>query len=137
MPGPFALGMVCPQLDMKVTEMALVGINQPGIEEVSAVALSRAAEGAACVGGGSAGLRKACSLEVKVRALPAERRQRVGYERQQVAANTACNFFYRRGGASSASAEFVCGNWCDACAHDVGRVFEVSESGLPEEGQLP
>ncbi|WP_246500178.1 hypothetical protein [Pseudomonas cyclaminis] len=36
------------------------------------------------------GLRKADSLELKVRALLAERRQRVGYERQLVAAVGAC-----------------------------------------------
>ncbi|MFZ5938871.1 hypothetical protein BGP84_06760 [Pseudomonas putida] len=36
------------------------------------------------------GLRKADSLEVKVRALLAERRQRIGYERQLVAATSAC-----------------------------------------------
>ncbi|MET3051955.1 hypothetical protein ABXV19_09025 [Pseudomonas alkylphenolica] len=38
----------------------------------------------------AAGLRKTDSLEVKVRALLAERRQRIGYERQLVAANQAC-----------------------------------------------
>lgn len=36
------------------------------------------------------GLKKSDSLELKVRALLAERRQRMGYERQLVAANTAC-----------------------------------------------
>lgn len=36
------------------------------------------------------GLRKGDSLEVKVRALLAERRQRVGYEKQLVAAIGAC-----------------------------------------------
>ncbi len=36
------------------------------------------------------GLRKADSLELKVRALLAERRQRIGYERQLVAAVGAC-----------------------------------------------
>ncbi|RQO51552.1 hypothetical protein [Pseudomonas sp. KBW05] len=36
------------------------------------------------------GLKKSDSLEVKVRALLAERRQRIGYERQLVAAITAC-----------------------------------------------
>ncbi|WP_371039855.1 hypothetical protein [Pseudomonas putida] len=35
-------------------------------------------------------LRKSDSLEVKVRALLAERRQRVGYERQLVASIKAC-----------------------------------------------
>jgi hypothetical protein len=35
-------------------------------------------------------LRKADSLEVKVRALLAERRQRIGYERELLAANAAC-----------------------------------------------
>ncbi len=38
----------------------------------------------------SAGLKKADTLEVKVRALLAERRQRMGYERELVAAATAC-----------------------------------------------
>ena len=38
----------------------------------------------------ASGLRKADSLEVKVRALLAERRQRIGYERQLVAAAEAC-----------------------------------------------
>jgi hypothetical protein len=38
----------------------------------------------------AAGLRKADSLEVKVRALLAERQQRIGYERQLVAAVNAC-----------------------------------------------
>lgn len=38
----------------------------------------------------AAGLRKADSLEVKVLALLAERRQRIGYERQLVAAVNAC-----------------------------------------------
>ncbi|WP_420130831.1 hypothetical protein [Pseudomonas putida] len=38
----------------------------------------------------AAGLRKTDSLEVKVRALLAERRQRIGYERQLEAAVTAC-----------------------------------------------
>lgn len=36
------------------------------------------------------GLKKSDNLEVKVRALLAERRQRIGYERQLVAAVTAC-----------------------------------------------
>ncbi|PZW76589.1 hypothetical protein DFS21_11041 [Pseudomonas sp. 2848] len=36
------------------------------------------------------GLRKSDSLEVKVRALLAERRQRIGYEKQLEAANSAC-----------------------------------------------
>lgn len=36
------------------------------------------------------GLRKTDSLEVKVRALLAERRQRIGYERELIAANVAC-----------------------------------------------
>lgn len=39
----------------------------------------------------AAGLMKADSLEVKVRALLAERRQRIGYERQLRAAANACN----------------------------------------------
>ncbi|WP_347815586.1 hypothetical protein [Pseudomonas sp. GD04042] len=38
----------------------------------------------------AAGLRKGDSLEVKVRALLAERRQRIGYERELVAAGEAC-----------------------------------------------
>lgn len=38
----------------------------------------------------AAGLSKADSLEVKVRALLAERRQRIGYERELVAAAGAC-----------------------------------------------
>ncbi|MFV2948032.1 hypothetical protein [Pseudomonas japonica] len=38
----------------------------------------------------AAGLRKTDSLEVKVRALLAERRQRIGYERQLDAAIQAC-----------------------------------------------
>lgn len=38
----------------------------------------------------AASLRKTDSLEVKVRALLAERRQRIGYEREIVAANAAC-----------------------------------------------
>ncbi|MEX0296541.1 hypothetical protein AAH995_24960 [Pseudomonas putida] len=38
----------------------------------------------------AAGLRKTDSLEVKVRALLAERRQRIGYERQLAAASVAC-----------------------------------------------
>ncbi|WP_019438315.1 hypothetical protein [Pseudomonas putida] len=38
----------------------------------------------------AAGLRKTDSLEVKVRALLAERRQRIGFERQLIAANIAC-----------------------------------------------
>lgn len=38
----------------------------------------------------AAGLRKADSLEVKVRALLAERRQRIGYERQLIAAVASC-----------------------------------------------
>lgn len=38
----------------------------------------------------AAGLRKADSLEVKVRALLAERRQREGYEKQLLAANGTC-----------------------------------------------
>lgn len=38
----------------------------------------------------AAGLKKGDSLEVKVRALLAERRQRIGYERQLVAAAGAC-----------------------------------------------
>ncbi|WP_258189899.1 hypothetical protein [Stutzerimonas stutzeri] len=36
------------------------------------------------------GLRKADSLEVKVRALLAERRQRIGYERELLAASEVC-----------------------------------------------
>ncbi|MEN5036728.1 hypothetical protein [Pseudomonas sp. TWI929] len=38
----------------------------------------------------AAGLRKSDSLEVKVRALLAERRQRIGYEQELAAASTAC-----------------------------------------------
>lgn len=38
----------------------------------------------------AAGLRKTDSLEVKVRALLAERLQRIGYEKQLVAAVSAC-----------------------------------------------
>lgn len=38
----------------------------------------------------AAGLRKTDSLEVKVRALLAERRQRIGYEKQMTAAIAAC-----------------------------------------------
>ncbi|KMM84441.1 hypothetical protein SAMN04490203_2540 [Pseudomonas taetrolens] len=38
----------------------------------------------------AASLKKSDSLEVKVRALLAERRQRMGYERELVAASTAC-----------------------------------------------
>ena len=38
----------------------------------------------------AAGLRKSDSLEVKVRALLAERRQRIGYERLLEAAVSAC-----------------------------------------------
>ncbi|MGY4817950.1 hypothetical protein ACVNP3_18635 [Pseudomonas chlororaphis subsp. piscium] len=38
----------------------------------------------------AAGLRKSEALEVKVRALLAERRQRIGYEKQLVAGITAC-----------------------------------------------
>lgn len=36
------------------------------------------------------GLKKSDSLEVKVRALAAERRQRIGYERELLAANESC-----------------------------------------------
>ena len=36
------------------------------------------------------GLKKSDSLELKVRALLAERRQRIGYERELVAAVTSC-----------------------------------------------
>lgn len=38
----------------------------------------------------AAGLRKTDSLEVKVRALLAERRQRIGYEKQLEASVSAC-----------------------------------------------
>jgi hypothetical protein len=38
----------------------------------------------------AAGLRKTDSLEVKVRALLAERRHRIGYEKELTAALTAC-----------------------------------------------
>ena len=38
----------------------------------------------------AAGLKADDSLEVKVRALLAERRQRIGYERELLAANEAC-----------------------------------------------
>lgn len=38
----------------------------------------------------AAGLAASDSLEVKVRALLAERRQRIGYERELLAANEAC-----------------------------------------------
>lgn len=38
----------------------------------------------------AAELKAADSLEVKVRALLAERRQRIGYERELLAANNAC-----------------------------------------------
>ncbi|MCY1294700.1 hypothetical protein D9M69_479200 [compost metagenome] len=38
----------------------------------------------------AAGLKKTDSLEVKVRALLAERRQRIGYERELVATQRAC-----------------------------------------------
>jgi len=36
------------------------------------------------------GLRKSDSLELKVRALLAERRQRIGYERELLSANETC-----------------------------------------------
>lgn len=39
----------------------------------------------------AAGLRKTDSLEVKMRTLLAERRQRIGYEKGLVAAVTSCN----------------------------------------------
>ncbi|MEN5240315.1 MULTISPECIES: hypothetical protein [Pseudomonas] len=39
----------------------------------------------------AAGLLKTDSLEVKVRALLAERRQRIGYEKEIVAAVTSCS----------------------------------------------
>lgn len=42
----------------------------------------------------AAGLRKSDSLEVKVRALLAERRQRMGYEKQLEAAVAACGAAY-------------------------------------------
>ena len=38
----------------------------------------------------AAGLKKLDALEVKVRALLAERRQRIGYERELVASVSAC-----------------------------------------------
>ncbi|MER0040620.1 hypothetical protein [Pseudomonas sp. MGal98] len=38
----------------------------------------------------AAGLKAGDSLEVKVRALLAERRQRIGYERELLAANETC-----------------------------------------------
>lgn len=38
----------------------------------------------------AAGLKSGDSLEVKVRAMLAERRQRIGYERELLAANDAC-----------------------------------------------
>lgn len=38
----------------------------------------------------AAGLRRADSLEIKVRVLLAERRQRIGYEKQLEAAASAC-----------------------------------------------
>lgn len=38
----------------------------------------------------AAGLKAGDSLEVKVRALLAERRQRIGYERELLATNEAC-----------------------------------------------
>lgn len=38
----------------------------------------------------ASGLKKVDSLEVKVRALLSERRQRMGYERELEAASTAC-----------------------------------------------
>ncbi|GGU54041.1 hypothetical protein GCM10009504_08690 [Pseudomonas laurentiana] len=38
----------------------------------------------------AAGLKKGDNLEVKVRALLAERRQRIGYEKQLIAAASAC-----------------------------------------------
>lgn len=37
-------------------------------------------------------LRAGDSLEMKVRALLAERRQRIGYERELVAANSGCSY---------------------------------------------
>lgn len=40
----------------------------------------------------AAGLRKTDSLEVKVRALLAERRQRIGYEKQMLAAVVSCRY---------------------------------------------
>lgn len=39
----------------------------------------------------ASGLKKTDSLEMKVRALLAERRQRIGYERELAAAVIACN----------------------------------------------
>ncbi len=61
---------------------ASVGLGRPGvIKRVPPLGFIRAQ---------AKGLRKEDSLEVKVRALLAERRQRIGYERELVAAVASC-----------------------------------------------
>lgn len=61
---------------------ASVGLGRPGvIKRVPPLGFIRAQ---------AKGLRKEDSLEVKVRALLAERRQRIGYEREMVAALASC-----------------------------------------------
>jgi hypothetical protein len=72
---------------------ACAGKVEPQIQyvrvEVPVQVLCRAPEVAA-PSWAAAGLRKSDSLEVKVRALLAERRQRIGYEKQLEAAVSAC-----------------------------------------------
>ncbi|MDS9590043.1 hypothetical protein [Pseudomonas sp. HTZ1] len=86
---------------LRVLQVAIVGVlvsgcaGQPASEpqyvrvEVPVQVPCRAPEVAAPPWA-AAGLRKTDSLEMKVRALLAERRQRIGYEKQLEAAVFAC-----------------------------------------------
>lgn len=73
--------------------VACAGKIEPQVQyvrvEVPVQVLCRAPE-VAVPSWAAAGLRKTDSLEVKVRALLAERRQRIGYERELEAAAKAC-----------------------------------------------
>lgn len=81
--GVFMGGLLLTGCTTQTPEVRTVRVEVPVTVPCRAPAVSVPAWAAS-------GLKKADSLEVKVRALLAERRQRIGYERELVAATTAC-----------------------------------------------
>ena len=76
-----------------VAALAGCGTREPEVRTVRVevpVLVPCKTKGVAVPPWAAAGLQKADSLEVKVRALLAERRQRIGYEKELVAAIDAC-----------------------------------------------
>lgn len=73
----------CAGVPAEVPEPVIVRVEVP-------IPVPCETEPAAVPAWAASGLKKTDSLEVKVRALAAERRQRIGYERELLAANEAC-----------------------------------------------